>query len=140
MTLNYATAETGGNGSNVSTSDAGTPAWTTVTVGAGGTLTYSNTGGCKRDTLCYSYSSGGTAVNAFMAWTVNGGASTATQFFRWYIDPSDFTGSPVLMRAMDSGGVNQFIPSSATLQAFGLPHPHLPTPPSQSRIEEFCAL
>lgn len=102
-----ASGELGSTGATVSASDSGTPAWTVVTLGSGATFTYSSTGGCKRGTNCYAWSTGVTSVNAFVAWTINGGASTTAQTYRMYIDPADMTGAPVIARGMDSGGVNQ---------------------------------
>lgn len=107
MTTQTASAETGSNGATVATGDTGTPAWDAVSIGTGAALTYSNTGGCKRGSLCYSFSSAGTSSTAYGEWNVNAGASAAVQYHRTYIDPADFTSVPVLARGMDSAGSTQ---------------------------------
>src|SRR5215467_4779564 len=118
MTVNTANAETGVNGNSVSTSDTGSPAWNAILSGTGSAFTYSNTGGCKNGTLCYSFSVGVSSVTAGGEWNVNAGASAATQFHRMYIDPADFSGAPVIARGMDTTGGTQrwrLIFSSSTI-------------------------
>lgn len=107
MTTNVATAESGTNGNTVATTDTGSPAWDAVSIGAGGTFTYANTGGCLRGSLCYAYSLGATAGNSYVEWNVNAGGATSVQYHRLYLDPADFSGAPILARGLDSTGATQ---------------------------------
>lgn len=103
MTLRLATAEEGSNGADVPASGV----WDTGSLISGGTFRYSNTGGCKRGNLVYSWTVGAIAGTSRRGWNVNAGNTSTAQWVRGYIDPADFTGGSIVARGMDSLGTTQ---------------------------------
>jgi hypothetical protein len=99
------TGEGGSNGTTINTTDTGSgTAFDSQQDGTGTTCTYSNTGGCKRGTLCMSWTSSATVSAVSRRWNINAGNTAATQYYGCYMDPADFAHSVnnVLMRGTDT--------------------------------------
>jgi hypothetical protein len=105
VTENRWTGEGGSNGTTIATTDTGSgTAFDSQQDGTGSTCTYSNTGGCKRGSLCMSWTTNATVSSVSRRWNINAGNTAATQYYGVYLDPGDFAHSVnnVVMRGTDT--------------------------------------
>ncbi|MFI1194079.1 hypothetical protein ACH4T9_12590 [Micromonospora sp. NPDC020750] len=94
---------TAGNTITVAGSDgASGDAWTLTTSGTGSTCVYSATGQAH-GSLCMQVTTGATNTTERRGWTVNAGDSAADQWFRFYVDPANLTGTVSPLRGQNAG-------------------------------------
>lgn len=81
-------------------------AWTLSETGTGSTCVYSSSGQAH-GSVCMHVTTGATNTTERRGWSVNAGDTAADQWFRFYIDPGNVTGTVSPLRGAPSGGVGQ---------------------------------
>lgn len=101
--------EGGSAGTTVTTGNSGGTsgdAWTLTASVAGGTYTFSGTG-AAHGALAGAVTTAGTGGAERRGWSVNAGDTPGVQFFRFYIDPANITGTVSPLRGMNVGSGGQ---------------------------------
>ncbi|MDG4796210.1 hypothetical protein [Micromonospora sp. WMMD1082] len=95
--------EGGVPGATVTTGNSGGPSgdpWTLSTDTVGGACVYTDLGPAH-GVRCMAVSVAATGGAQRRGWAVNAGDSTATQYFRFYVDPASITGTVAPLRGMN---------------------------------------